>query len=92
MPYIKQNDRSKFEPMLELAPDIKTAGELNYLFTELAINYVQQHGLSYQTIAEVMSSFHCAGLEFYRKLAAPYEDVKSADNGDVYKVLLDTSK
>jgi hypothetical protein len=81
MPYIKSNAR-----MALLCSDRspETAGELNYQFTVLAIQYLNQHGKSYQTCAEIVSSFECAKMEFYRRVVAPYEDLKIAQNTDVY--------
>ena len=31
-----------------------------------------------------MGALECAKLELYRRVAAPYEDVKIMENGDVY--------
>jgi hypothetical protein len=79
MPYIKperRNDLWSGHP--------ETAGELNFLLTREAISYVERHGLSYQSINDVMGVFASAAQEFYRRVAAPYEDEKIAQNGDVY--------
>ena len=59
-------------------------GELNYAFTRMALGYIERHGKDYQHISEVIGALECAKLEFYRRLAAPYEDTKIAENGDVY--------
>lgn len=59
-------------------------GDLNFLLTTLALDYLRQRGLSYQTINDVMGAFSSAAQEFYRRVAAPYEDTKIAQNGDVY--------
>jgi hypothetical protein len=45
---------------------------------------VQKRGLSYAAIAEAAGVLETAKLEFYRRLAASYEDEKIAENGDVY--------
>lgn len=81
MPYIKKEDREKFAPSVGT---INTPGELNYLITQLLIKYQKTKGLSYQTISEITSSVENAKLEFYRRVVAPYEDKKIAENGDVY--------
>lgn len=62
----------------------QTPGELNYLMTQLAIHYVEDHGLSYTTINDIMGVFSCAQAEFYRRVAVPYETNKIIENGDVY--------
>jgi hypothetical protein len=82
MPYVKQDRRDVLRPSADVFP--KVAGELNYQFTELALNYVLAHGLSYKTINDIVGALEGAKLEFYRRVAAPYEDTKIKENGDVY--------
>lgn len=83
MPYIKPEDRDEVamhEP--------KTPGELNYAITLLirdyAHGYTYESKLSYQRINDVLGALEGAKLEFYRRVAAPYEDTKIKENGDVY--------
>jgi len=45
--------------------------------------YVQEHGLCYKTLNEVIGVLECAGQEFYRKVVVPYEDLKRLKNGPV---------
>lgn len=59
-------------------------GDLNYLFTRLAWEYFQRNGPNYTTINDVIGALESAKLEFYRRVAAPYEDKKIVENGDVY--------
>ena len=84
MPYIRNEDKSKFDKSLLELPDIKTDGELNYLLTQLAIKYCDSHDLCYQTFADVMSAFSGADKEFYRRVIAPYEQQKISQNGDCF--------
>lgn len=63
-------------------------GTLNYLLTQVAIMYVKDEGLSYSSINDVMGAFACAAQEFYRRVAAPYEDTKILANGDVYPLAM----
>jgi len=84
MPYITQNDRYKFDVALIALPRIETAGELNYLITQLARKYILDHGLRYEHINAIRGALVCVGDEFYRRVIAPYEDKKIAENGDVY--------
>lgn len=89
MPYITDDDRRKFrESMTLLAMDVEnnglSNGELNYLITGLGLMYLAKHGTSYDTISDVVKALECAKLEFYRRVAAPYEDRKAEQNGDVY--------
>lgn len=82
MPYIKPIARGEmergFSPM--------NAGELNYSITKMIDDYIasREGGLAYGAINEVIGVLECAKLELYRRVAAPYEDKKIAENGDVY--------
>lgn len=80
MPYIKQPDRIDLEE--NRSP--QTAGELNYVITNLLISYTDFKGLNYETINSIIGVLECAKLEYYRRLASPYEDAKILQNGDVY--------
>lgn len=87
MPYIKQSDRTKFEAYSYTGGDVNnpdTVGELNYCITSQVRNYLQKNGLSYQTINNIVGALEGAKLEFYRRIAVPYEDQKIKENGDVY--------
>lgn len=83
MPYIPQADRAPLtpEPRSRAA---KTPGELNFQLTTLVRDYCINNGLSYQTINDALGALEGAKLEFYRRVAAPYEDKKIAANGDVF--------
>lgn len=60
------------------------SGELNYCITQLVWAYCKDQDLSYRVINDVMGALEGAKLEFYRRVAAPYEDTKITENGDVY--------
>jgi hypothetical protein len=81
VPYISENrrrqiDRGISEPI--------SAGELNYALTRVVARYIESQGLQYRTINDVVGALEGAKLEFYRRVAVPYEDGKIATNGDVY--------
>ena len=80
MPYIRQFARS----VLATGGTPDTSGALNYCITKLVDDYLQRAGLNYASINEVIGVLECAKLELYRRIAAPYEDVKREQNGDVY--------
>ena len=75
MPYIKEYERE-----YAIA---KTPGELNFLIHELIAQYLNEKGLRYNTINDVVGVLSCVQAEFYRRIAAPYEDKKKAENGDI---------
>ena len=80
MPYIDQKRR------LELRNNdtVETPGELNYMISKICQEYLMSHNLKYQTINDIVGALEGAKLEFYRRMAAPYENDKIEQNGDVY--------
>jgi hypothetical protein len=82
MPYIKQYLRDEIENG-SIPID---AGQLNYVITSLCNLYLEEIGKTYTSINEVVGVLECAKLELYRRIAAPYEDEKIKENGDVYSV------
>lgn len=80
MPYIKQHQR---EDILENVEAPTDPGELNYVITRVVFEYYKGRG-NYQAINDVLGALEGAKLEFYRRVAAPYEDRKKEENGDVY--------
>jgi hypothetical protein len=86
MPYIHQSTREKFAPVMNALPFIGNPGELNYLFTRIALAYIGQHGVKYQRLNDVSGALTNCNLELYRRLAGPYEDSKISENGDVFDV------
>ena len=81
MPYIKKDAKLRLSASLELP---QNAGELNYLISLLCINTLTKWGKSYDSINKIVGALECAKLELYRRVAAPYEDEKIKENGDVY--------
>jgi len=81
MPYIKQAQRDDLA--FKEGRDIENAGEINYVITELILNYYNKNP-NYQRINDVIGALEGAKMEFYRRVAAPYEDLKIKENGDVY--------
>ena len=52
--------------------------------SNFAAKYMQQHGLNYRVINDIVGAAEGAKAEFQRRVAAPYEDKKILQNGDVY--------
>lgn len=95
MPYIKQEQRDQLDKALEdlmiaiikLTDDGKQIlagpGVYNYIISAIfAVSY--GHKASYGKINEAIGILECAKLEFYRRIAVPYEQGKLETNGDVY--------
>lgn len=87
MPYIKRQDREKFDKLLlDIGVLIKSEGELNYCITKLALIFMAPRDLSYSLLNKIMGVFECAKLEFYRRFVVPYENEKIIENGDLTDV------
>ena len=94
MPYIKQSQRDNLDPAIEelshrirltCAQDgVESDGLLNYTVTSLVLQVLLDLGVSYALLEKSIGVLECAKLELYRKAAAPYEDKKALDNGEVY--------
>lgn len=80
MPYIDSGVRAS----LDDGRKAQKGGELNYQISSLLSSFVSMKGLSYATINEAMGALECAKLEFYRKIAHDYEDLKEIQNGTVW--------
>ena len=87
MPYIKPDNRKKYEKTLEeLVKILKTLppeeidGELNYVVTKIL---KEIYPLRYFHINKAVGVLECIKLEYYRRVAAPYEDSKIKEAGDV---------
>lgn len=83
MPYISKE--AKY--FLTVGDHPIIAGELNYLFTKLAIEYINTNGKTYRVLNDVIGALEACKMEFYRKVVVPYEDKKILENGDVFHIL-----
>lgn len=88
MPYIEPVKRASFGPALDLLKtrieyDGITPGDLNYLITMIVHMYVEDKGLSYTFLNDVVGVLESAKAEFQRRVVVPYEDRKIQENGDV---------
>lgn len=85
MPYVSPLTRQLLEPQLMLANAGMKPGEVNYAITKLLVDWLNENGgVTYTTLNTLIGALECAKLELYRRIAAPYEDKKCAENGDVY--------
>lgn len=85
MPYITEDRRVEMEMLLsDLSELIKTPGEFNYVISKLADYAMDETGVGYWKINELVGVLECAKLELYRRMAVPYENQKLKENGEVY--------
>ena len=62
---------------------IENAGELQYAIAVMLKDFMERKGLKYQNTNDIMGALAGAQMEFYRRVVAPYEDLKIEENGDV---------
>lgn len=84
MPYINRDARDSLESPYGWARGPVDCGELNYLFTQVALDYIKRNGERYQYYNDVIGALEACKLEFYRRAVVPYEEEKIHINGDVY--------
>jgi hypothetical protein len=100
MPYIPQEQRDIIDPAIgPLVEAIKKAtvytgtafkdvppdGALNYTITRLLQGLLVPSTPSYLLLERATGLLECCKLEFYRRTAAPYENKKAKENGDVFE-------
>lgn len=84
MPYITQEKRELFDEHIDaIAKNLQSGGEINYCVYRLCLEFIKQHGMGYNTSMVPFSALGAAQMELYRRVIAPYEDQKIAENGDV---------
>lgn len=83
MPYIKESDRERLQHGYDI-DEIITAGELNYVITIILKKYINRKGECYQTYNDIVGALENCKQECYRRMIAPYEDIKIKENGDVH--------
>jgi hypothetical protein len=87
MPYIKKEDRKKFEPdLFALANKLSikcNPGDYNYIITQLIHSFISGKGLKYETLNAAIGILECAKLELSRMVVSPYEDKKIEENGAI---------
>ena len=97
MPYIPPRHREHLDPLIDqladqivrqadtLDQEAAFAGLLNYACTRLALKIIRLRfgRLRYWLIALISGTFKNISDEFYRRLAAPYEDRQMEIHGDV---------
>jgi len=66
--------------ILKPLPPEEVDGELNYVVTKIL---KEVYPLRYFHINKAVGVLECIKLEFYRRVAAPYEDLKMKESGDV---------
>jgi len=83
MPYIKKEDRIKFEKMFEELPEMETKGELEYCIFRLMKRYMKNKTPNYSNLHDTTyAASHCSD-EFRRRFLDARENYAKKTNGDV---------
>jgi len=87
MPYIKQEQRKKWEKIISEIKEIikklpveELDGELNYLISNIL---KESYPPKYFNYNRAIGLLECIKSEFYRRKVGPYEDIKIKENGDI---------
>ena len=85
MPYIDKKQRIELDSRIRILLNSMGdhPGTLNYAISKLLHEYIIREGLFYTNINKIMGVLDCVGKEFYRTVAAPYEDGKRKLSGPV---------
>ncbi len=93
MPYIPQEDRTAYDPLIEpLAEALRAQqtdrrkGHANYVITQImrkAWGVDCAENESYSNYADIIGTMECAKQELYRRWVADYEDKAIVKNGDL---------
>jgi len=87
LPYIKPEKRTKYDKVLgeligilKALPAEEVDGEVNYVVTKML---KEVYPLRYFHLNRAIGVLECIKQEYYRRVAAPYEDTKIKESGDV---------
>jgi len=94
MPYIKQEDREIVDSFLRNVlfnitdygrnnKDELPVGAYNYIISRIVHQFLIVNGVNYTNINSMIGVLECSKLELYRIIAAPYEDNKILENGNI---------
>lgn len=87
MPYIQEKDKTELDhsidQIINKLNDENLDGKLNYIITRIISGAYNIQEPKYSKINDIVGVLECAKLEFYRRIAIPYEDQKIKLNGDV---------
>ncbi|MEE8155585.1 MAG: hypothetical protein V3T53_11590 [Phycisphaerales bacterium] len=93
MPYIPQEDRTAYDPLiwplaeaLQAQQADRRKGHANYVITQIlrkAWGVDCAENESYSNYADIIGTLECAKQELYRRWVADYEDKAIIKNGDL---------
>ncbi len=97
MPYINKQNRPLLDGLIDglVAIAVDDSGTYNYMITTLIYKWINRERFSlyasgqqisgYKEYNDAIGVLECVKQELYRRVVAPYEDIKCKENGDVYQ-------
>ena len=82
MPYIRPEQRRRFDGFVENLPHGMSKGQANYLISKIVDKLFGLGG--YSTFCDGIGTLEAVKLEYYRRLVSKYEDHKKEQSGEVY--------
>lgn len=82
-PYIDPREREWFDIPLNLVPEIKTKGQLEYCIFKLMKKFMSTKEFRYSTLHDCVYGCIHAGEEFRRRFLDKREDEALEKNGDI---------
>ena len=83
MPYIEEKNRIPYNKMIDLLPEIKTKGDLEYIVFSVMQKFMKTRAFRYSTLHDcVYAVQHCAD-EFGRRFLDKRENEAREKNGDI---------
>lgn len=83
MPYILEEDRTKFDVHLNKIQEVATKGELEYCIFKLMKIFMYNKEVRYSTLHDCVYACIHAGEEFKRRFLDVREDEAIKSNGDI---------
>ena len=91
MPYILTQDRDRYDHLIKSIlvefqdlTDDQVKGHLNYIIYSIIYKHIQQRGMKYARLQDLIGgTLTSCQQELYRKVMAPYEDIKEKENGPI---------
>jgi hypothetical protein len=83
MPYITPEHQKD----VDMGTPPANVGELTYKLQQALREYLEEHGLRYQQLAECLGALEGCKLDLIERVVKPYEAKKRSENGDVWGTL-----
>lgn len=88
MAYIKKERRDALwnDSLIDRDDRMLNSEELSFRITELFVDYIESHDLTYESITSIIGAIDSAKMEFNRRVVVPYLEYFRKENGDIYPV------